>query len=195
MTWLYSIPVIRKLLLYAQNLVVNLFYFKWFHNELRVYGFPLISFHKGSLVGVGHDLVLISNSYFSEPGVDHPVVLRTLTPQAKLIIGNNVGISGGGVCAANEVRIGNNVMLGANAFVTDTDFHSLKPENRRFSTQGIETGRTVIEDNVFVGMNTLVLKDVTIGRNSVIGAGSIVTGDIPPDVVAAGIPARVIRSL
>jgi acetyltransferase-like isoleucine patch superfamily enzyme len=140
-------------------------------------------------------LVLISHSYFSEPGVNHPVVIRTLTSQARIAIGDNVGISGGGICAAQEVLIGNNVMFGANTFVADTDFHPIENIQRRYSTEGVKTSPVKIGDNVFFGMNVLVLKGITIGDNVVIAAGSIVTSDIPSNCIAGGIPARVIRDL
>ncbi|MDP4195859.1 MAG: acyltransferase [Bacteroidota bacterium] len=140
-------------------------------------------------------MTLISSSYFSEPGINHPVIIRTLSENALIKIGNNVGISGGGICAAQKVTIGNDVMFGANAFVSDNDFHPIDPRNRRNSNENIKTKPVIIEDNVFIGMNSLVLKGVKIGKNSVIAAGSIVTSDIPENTIAAGIPAKVISKI
>ena len=56
-------------------------------------------------------------------------------------------------------------------------------------------GRVVINDNVFIGVNSVVLPNVTIGKNSIIGAGSVVSGDVPPDALVAGNPARVLRRI
>jgi len=57
------------------------------------------------------------------------------------------------------------------------------------------SGRVILKDNAFIGVNSVILRNVTIGENSIIGAGSVVTRDIPPNVVAVGNPARVIKSL
>ncbi len=56
-------------------------------------------------------------------------------------------------------------------------------------------GKIIIRDNVFIGNNTIILPGITIGENVVVGAGSVVTKDIPPNVIAAGIPARVIKTI
>ena len=60
---------------------------------------------------------------------------------------------------------------------------------------GSESPTVRIEDGVFIGVNSVVMPNVTIGRNSIIGAGSVVTRDIPPGVIAAGNPARIIRHI
>lgn len=195
MNFFYRIAGLRKAVLVLQNFLFNLYHKRTLKNSVRIFGFPIVSFAVHSEVKVGKNLVLISESFFSQPGVNHPVILRTLSPGAKLVIGNNVGISGGGICVAKEVVIGDNVMLGANAFVTDTDFHPLDPTGRRYRSDNVLTERVEVGENVFIGMNALILKGVKIGKNSVIGAGSIVTSEIPPNCVASGIPARVIRQL
>jgi acetyltransferase-like isoleucine patch superfamily enzyme len=193
MSILYNIWGLRKLALLGQNLAFNILYKKKLGNKISIFGVPTFSIAKYSEIKVGTNLVLISDSYFSEPGINHRVIIRTLSPNARIIIGNNVGISGGGICAAEQVTIGNNVMIGANSFITDTDFHPIKPYNRRFIRDAVVSKKVVIQDNVLIGMDSLILKGVTIGENSVIGARSVVTKDIPANCVAAGIPARVIK--
>lgn len=106
-------------------------------------------------------------------------------PGASIIIGDNCGFSAVSIIAAKEVVIGNHVMVGANTSIADWDDHT-----ERLGTQPKPIR---IGDNVFVGMNSLIMKGVTIGENSIIGAGSIVTKDIPANVVAAGSPCKVIR--
>jgi maltose O-acetyltransferase len=91
------------------------------------------------------------------------------------------------------IRIGRDGLIGANVEIFDSDFHELDPTRRRDPTQ--KTAPVVIGDNVFVGMGVRILKGVTIGSDSVIGAGSVVTRSIPAGVVAAGNPARVVRTL
>jgi acetyltransferase-like isoleucine patch superfamily enzyme len=112
-----------------------------------------------------------------------------------LEIGDNFAMTGGTICAAEKIVIGNNVAVGANCMIVDTDFHPLDAEGRRQHPQEANTVPIHIEDHVFIGMNCLILKGVTIGCGSVIGAGSVVTRDIPAHVIAAGNPARVIREL
>lgn len=195
MNFLYSIFGLRKLLLICQNAFFNLAYRRGFKNPVTIYGLPIVVLFPKTCIENGRHFTLISSAYFSETGVNHPVMLRTLAPDARIVIGDNVGISGGGIVAAKEVVLGNNVMIGGNSFITDTDFHALEPDARRFNRAGISVKPVRIEDNVFIGMDCLILKGVTIGENSVIGAGSVVTQSIPADSVAAGNPARVIKSL
>jgi len=191
----YYFPVLRGIVIALQNLLFQVFYGKYFPRDTKICGFPIVAFSNGSQVEIGKNLVMISASYFSEPGVNHPVILRTLNENARLVIGSDVGMSGGGICAAKEVIIGDNVMMGANSFITDTDFHPLAPEGRRHRHDNTICERVEICSNVFLGMNVLVLKGVKIGTNSVIGAGSVVTSDIPENCIAAGVPARLLRRL
>lgn len=195
MNLLYSIWGLRKLILIIQNIYINLRYNNISNTKIKIFGIPIISVFPKSHIQIGKNIILISASYFSEPGINHPVIIRTLNENAELSIGDNVGISGGGISCANKVIIGNNVMFGANAFVTDTDFHPIKPNNRRFEKENTLTAPVIIEDNVFLGMNVLVLKGVKIGKNSIIAAGSIVTSDIEDNCIAAGIPAKKIKTL
>ena len=104
-------------------------------------------------------------------------------------------MTGGIICAAEKITIGNRVIVGANASLIDTDFHPLNPIRRQEDTRAGETAPIIVEDNVFIGMNAIILKGSYIGKGSVIGAGSVVSGDIPAGVIAAGNPARVLRKL
>ena len=101
----------------------------------------------------------------------------------------------GVICAAERITIGNNVVVGANTAIVDTDFHLLDPEQRWLRPSDGKTAAIVIEDDVFIGMNCLILKGVTLGQGSVVGAGSVVTRDVPPRVIVAGNPARFVREL
>ena len=84
--------------------------------------------------------------------------------------------------------IGNNVKVGANTVITDTDWHYEDTRSGRDAD-------VYIGDNVWLGYGVVVLKGVTIGENSVIGARSVVTHDIPANVIAAGNPCKVIREI
>ncbi|MCG8618266.1 MAG: acyltransferase [Desulfobacterales bacterium] len=107
-------------------------------------------------------------------------------------IGDHVLISPGvRISAANSITIGDSCMLASHAYVTDSDWHGIYDR----SLPPTEVSRVVLEENVWVGDSAIVCKGVTIGRNSIIGAGSVVTSDIPPNVIAAGNPARIVREL
>ncbi len=191
----YKIWGLRKIWLTFENFFFNFKYKSILGNKVNIYGSPYVFIPKNASAKFGKNVTLISSSYFSEPGVNHEVMIRLLNENAKLTIGNNVGISGGGVCVQEEVVIGNEVMFGANAFVTDTDFHPVAPENRRFSKENVKSKKVQIDDNVFIGMNTVILKGVHIGKNSIIAAGSVVVKDVPANQIWGGNPAKFLREL
>lgn len=116
---------------------------------------------------------------------------------ASLTIGSWTGISGGCIWVSKSVSIGNHVNIGANCLIIDGDIHNLDWKKRRLgATQQIPylKGNVIIEDDAWIGANSIILKGVVIGKRSVIGAGSIVTHSIPSDCIAAGNPCKIIRS-
>lgn len=95
--------------------------------------------------------------------------------------------------SCGKIEIGNDNMFGPNVFVTDSNHsfdHLVSPKMLK-----MRTGITRIEDNCWIGASAVILSGVTIGSNSVIGAGSVVTKNIPSGVVAVGIPAKIIRKV
>lgn len=165
--------------------------------DVRFYGMPIVRMAKGSSIRIGDRVVLCSDSRFTELGVNHPVVLRTLRPGAEIVIGDDCGISGGSICAAIRVVMGKECLLGANVSIVDTDFHAIKPEGRRFNNkpQDIGSAPVYIANNVFIGTGVIVLKGVNIGCNSVIGAMSVVGRNVSDNAVWAGTPARLITTI
>lgn len=111
-----------------------------------------------------------------------------------LTIGNHCGFSGVSIFCSQRITIGNYVNCGVNVFIWDTDFHPLHFEERRIhDVTKISAAPVLIGDDVFIGANCTILKGVTIGERAVIGAGSVVTRDIPADEIWAGNPAKFIR--
>lgn len=163
--------------------------------NVRIQGWPIVSLASGSRIQIGARCVLCSDSQVNALGINHPVVLRTLRPGAEIVIGEDTGMSGGSICAAGSIRIGAGCLIGANVTLADTDFHAINPANRRYNKNPdeIAVAPIVIEDNVFIGADVFVLKGVTVGKNSVIGAGSVITRNIPKNAIAAGNPAKVIK--
>jgi acetyltransferase-like isoleucine patch superfamily enzyme len=164
---------------------------------LVAYGLPFVARAPGSHIALGARVALCSSTSGNPLGVNHRVVLRTVTPAGEIRIGADSGLSGASICAARRVCIGAQCLVGANVAITDYDFHPVAPAQRRFVTDASAIGcaEVIIEDNVWIGMNVLILKGVRIGANSVIGAGSVVSRSVPPNCVAAGAPATVVRRM
>ena len=104
------------------------------------------------------------------------------------IFSNNVSI-----VSMGGVKIGERCLIGDQTLIFDCDFHELAPAKRMDGVGPIEP--VTIGNNVWFGSRTQILRGVSIGDNSVIGAGSVVVHNIPANSVAAGVPAKVIRSL
>ena len=161
----------------------------------RIYGAPVVQKHRRSSMSFGPNLGLRSSMRSNPLGPHRPVMLCTWQKGAVLEVGANFAMTGGTLCAGKRISIGDYVTIGANTTIVDTDFHPLDASVRRVRPNEGTTAPVVIEDDVFIGMNCLVLKGVTIGHGSIVGAGSVVTRDVPPYTVVAGNPAQVVRSL
>ena len=116
----------------------------------------------------------------------------------ELVIGNHTFI--GHVVSfavADSIRIGNNCLLASNVQLSDYDGHPVDAERRRAGgpTPPENIRPIVIGNDVWIGSNAIILKGVRIGDRAIIGAGAVVTRDVPPDVVVAGNPARVVKHL
>lgn len=129
-------------------------------------------------------------------GLIQPCVFNIATEGSEIIIGNNVGISGSTINATKSIKIGNNVLVGSGCLITDTDSHPINWQERiNDLNDKTMSAPIVIEDNVFIGARSIILKGVTIGMNSVIAAGSVVTKSVPSNCIAGGNPAKVIKYL
>ena len=151
------------------------------------------------LIG-GGKLKIGDNFYFSSGDAVNPMTSNLqgavyVEPGAELTIGNNVGMSSTRLWIHESARIGNNVKIGGCVLITDTDAHPMDYMARRSSNEGTKSAPIVIEDDAWVGAHCIILKGVTIGARSIIGAGSVVTKSIPADCVAAGNPCKVIKNL
>ena len=92
------------------------------------------------------------------------------------------------------VRIGNHVNLAQGITITALN-HNFSDAEKRIDEQGVSTTPVVLEDDIWIGANAVILPGVTIGQHSVVAAGAIVTKDVPPHSLVAGVPAKVIRQI
>ena len=136
-----------------------------------------------------HIGVFPSPYFFSSYGY-----IEARNPEAKVVIGDGTWINNNfaAISEHKSITIGKNVFIGTCVEISDSNFHGLEPDRRRVSLPE-EAAEVVIEDNVFLGSNVKILKGVTIGRDSVVANGSIVTKSIPSGVIAGGNPAKVLR--
>ena len=115
---------------------------------------------------------------------------------ACLKIGEGSGISNSTIFCKKNINIGNNVNIGANCLIYDTDMHSVDYRERLgLEKENVLTQTVTISDGVWIGGSCIILKGVTIGERAVIGAGSLITKDIPADELWAGNPAQFVRKL
>ena len=186
-------------LLYILLLPINILYLLFWRVDFKMpilfFGIPIVRKNTGSKISIGKNFEVRNSSIFNIAGISHPVCLATISSKALIKIADNVGISGGSIVAMEEINIGNGVLIGANCLIIDNDFHPINSPDRRFSQKNISSAPINIEDNVFIGANSIILKGVTIAKNSVIGAGSVVTKDVSENSIVAGNPAKEIGKI
>jgi len=161
---------------------------------LRTYGCPIIVRHRSARITLGRHVILNSDPRVNLAGILRKVTLAAVYPGSEITIGDHTGLSGAVIYAAKSVSIGNHVRIGINTVIYDTDFHPLDWQARRDdNAPKVAVAPVVIEDDVWIGGNCIILKGVHIGRAAVIGAGSVVTCNVPQGTVWAGNPARFIK--
>ncbi|HEX8310370.1 MAG TPA: acyltransferase [Chthoniobacteraceae bacterium] len=128
--------------------------------------------------------------------------------KGRCTVGDFTLLNGALIMAEEFVEIGSHCLISWNVGIADSDFHPLAPAQRLIDTRALapfykdrpprpvlRTAPVIIKDNVWIGMGAVILKGVTIGENSVVGAGAIVSKTVPPNVVVAGNPAIIVREL
>lgn len=153
--------------------------------------------HRTGKITIG-DNAIINSSRSSNPiGGDERTILVT-EENAQIVIGNGVGISNSCIWAKSSVTIEDDVKIGGDCKIYDTDFHSITYNNRikgHLYDPDIKTKPIIIHEGAFIGAHSIILKGVSIGKHSVVGAGSVVTKSIPDYQVWGGNPAKYIKTL
>ena len=154
----------------------------------KFYGWCSFYRTNGSAIRIGRNARFNYSSWLNHIGLNHRCILSTMSDEAELLIGDELGMSSSTITCFKKIEIGNGVRIGANCVIADGDFHLDDP--RIGAPKPIK-----IEDNVWLGYGVIVMKGVTIGKNSIIGMNSVVTKDVPPNSIAVGTPAKVIKSI
>lgn len=166
-----------------------------FGKSLKVRGVINVHVTRRGKVSLGEKVRINSGSHHNVIGRQQTTIFWV---EGNLKIGNNSGLSSTAIICLNEIIIGQNVLIGGNCVIYDSDFHSLNPQDRKDRLKdknNAKKAKVIIEDNVFIGSHTTILKGVTIGKNSVIGACSVVTKNIPKNEVWAGNPISFIKKI
>ena len=146
----------------------------------------------GSIV-IGDHIHLVSDPKRSFISLYSKIQL-TAFPKGSILLGDNIGLNGTVIVSKKLISIGSGTMVAPNVIIVDSDFHQTwPPDQRLFSDTSNFDKEVKIGSNVWIGMNSLVLKGAVIGDNTVIAAGSTVTGEIPANCIAAGNPAIPIK--
>ena len=140
-----------------------------------------VHLERGAEVDIGTDVRFHADIHRPRLSVRH---------RARLRIGDGCLLNGCIIAANTEVRIGSGVTLGPWAHLMDGDFHGVGERDGAAAS-----GPIVIGDDAWLATRAMVLKGVTVGRGAVVAAGAVVTKDVPPYTVVAGVPARVVRRL
>lgn len=149
------------------------------YGKLRVIG--------SGRVTIGRDALIIGDYV-------RPVTLILDNPDAVIEAGDHIGLNGTVVHCFKSVRIGRLCNFAA-AYISDSQSHALSADRRTNLDVTVKQGDVVFEENVWLAMHTVISYGVTIGRNSVVGALSLVTDSVPPNSVVFGIPARVVKEI
>ena len=168
--------------------------------KLVLNGVPVI-FNKGGKLCIGENCTIKSSFLSNLVGLYQRTIIVTRSPDAEIIIGDNVGISGATIYARCSIHIGSRTLIGGNVKILDNDFHPIEAEYRKAQALGedclfhIRSKPIEIGNDCFIGANAIILKGTVLGEGCVVGAGSVVCGKFEPYTVIAGNPAKIIKYL
>ena len=164
--------------------------------KLLLKGTPVIFNKKGAEITFGNNITIKSSFLSNLIGLYSRTIIVTRTNDAKIKIGDNVGISGATIYARKSIEIGDNTLIGGNVKILDNDFHPIEIEARNNDIKEKILSKPIkIGKNCFIGCNSIILKGTELGDGCVVGAGAVVCGKFEPNSVIAGNPARVVKKL
>lgn len=161
-----------------------------FNGYTVCYSFPgsIIEFKKGNRK------TLINSDFVSNMVGLYQRTIIVARYGGRVSIGAGCGISGATIYAIDSIEIGKDVLIGGNCKIIDNDFHPLHVSKRYPQKQeDVKHKPIIIGDGCFLGANSIILKGTKLGKNCVVGAGSVVSGTFPDNVIIAGNPAKIIK--
>ena len=154
----------------------------------RLSGFPKFRI-RGGRITIGERFTAHSRSKDNAIGVFQPVILTAWGAGSKIIVGDDVGMSGCSITALDSISIGNRVKIGSGALIMDTNAHPVGAKERNQKAPPINAP-VVIGDDVFIGARAIILKGVHIGKGAVIAAGAVLVKDVDAWTIVGGNPAK-----
>lgn len=164
---------------------------------LKSRGIPSVDVSLGGKFSIGKNFNLNNGQKYNKIGRQQKCFF-IVREKGHLVIGNNVGISSTAIICDKYIQIGDFVKIGGNVVIYDTDFHALDSDlrnDKQADYNNTNQEAVIIENNVFIGAHSTILKGVRIGENSIIGACSVVTKSIPRNEIWGGNPAKFIRNI
>lgn len=192
------ISFFKKLYMYCRGrlyFIVNIITLKLnnvqYGKNLKINGFLYVRNYGNITIG---DNVIINSGSGHNP-LNGGMCTKLVTQHnGNIFIGNGTGISNSSIISWDNIHIKNNVLIGAGSSIFDTDFHSMNYSERGTLDETIKTGSIYIGSDTFIGTQALILKNVTIGDRSIIGAGSVVRrGVFSSDSLLIGNPVEIIN--
>nr|WP_306109770.1 acyltransferase [Pseudomonas sp. ALS1131] len=157
-------------------------------------GHPIVHVQNRAKIILGRNVTLNSRNFGYHANMHSPVKLMADRDDAVIKIGNNTRINGACLHAYKRIEIGSNCLIAANVQIIDSNGHEILFSNPAGRISTSSQGQPIfIEDNVWIGLNAIILPGVRIGQGAIIGANSVVSTDVPPMVVFAGNPGRVVK--
>jgi acetyltransferase-like isoleucine patch superfamily enzyme len=161
--------------------------------EFTCIGRPGINRKRDSSIRIGN-YVTLCNSGIANPVAEYGLCrLATVASGARLVIKDHVGMSSVLICCAVHVEIGEGTQIGGGAMILDTDFHPRAADGTWLTDPKAVSSPVRIGRKCFIGARAIILKGVTIGDGSIVGAGAVVTRNIPAGATVAGNPARIVK--
>jgi acetyltransferase-like isoleucine patch superfamily enzyme len=170
--------------------------YEFLHEKVVLCNIPNFYLEEEADVEIG-DGVLLNSNKKSYPHGMYASCKLYVTRGAKLYIGEKTRIHGSYIRCEEHVHIGKRCLIAGNCNIMDTGGHTISADDvsKRITDKNYDVKPVNIHDDVWLGLNVIVMPGVTIGRGSIIAANSVVTKDIPEKVIAGGVPAKIIRKL
>jgi maltose O-acetyltransferase len=170
-----------------------------YRKQVYFRGFSVVCAMKGSNIlfnnAGGGKINVFSHPFCNMFGLSQRCIIVAKNG-GKIVINEGVGMSGCTIYSMESITIGRNTDIGSGCKIIDNDFHPL-PYSERYPVERLDLLKkrpVVIGEGCFLGANSIILKGTTLGKNVVVGAGSVVGGTFPDNVIIAGNPARIIKN-